>query len=247
MTQIAYDMDAVGLFLDIDGTLLDIAAKPHEVVVPDELVADLAALSKQLDGALALVSGRTIADIDSLFGSLRPRASGGHGAELRANPGGHVELATEPVPDTVREELEELASRNKGVMVEDKGVCIAVHYREEPTIGTALHLELAAILDGLGDRTLGILPGRLVYEIKHVSHDKGTAVRAFMATPPFHGRRPMFIGDDVTDQAGFAAAQAAGGFAYSVGRDYPGVKRGFDTPADVRAWIGATVGKAEAA
>lgn len=246
MIRDIFDLNATSLFLDIDGTLLDIAAKPTEVVVPDRLREDLAALTERMDGALALVSGRTIADIDTLFGDAGLRAAGAHGAEVRLDPRGPVSQAVRPLPDRLRHDLEDLAARTDGLMVEDKGVCLAVHYRQVPTAGEALHAALVRLLESVEEPGLGILPGRLVFEIKHLSHDKGTAVDAFMTRPPFAGRMPLFFGDDVTDRAGFAAAVRHGGHAFAVGRDYPEAAKGFDAPGDVRRWLGELAGRTAA-
>lgn len=247
MPNDALNLDTIGLFLDVDGTLLDLAARPMDVDVPRRLLDDLSALSIRLDGALALVSGRSVAVLDELFEPLRLKAAGSHGAELRLEAEGEVEIVSAGLPAALREELEELSANIPGVLIEDKAVCVAVHYREAPTSADALRAALETMLNATGDASLEILPGRLVFEVKHRSHDKGTAVDAFMERPPFRGRRPVFIGDDITDEAGFAVVPKHGGLAYAVGRDMRGAKRGFDTASEVRAWIARLAGREEAA
>jgi trehalose 6-phosphate phosphatase len=247
MTSDHYDFDRLALFLDIDGTLLDFAARPGDVSVPSTLIDDLQAIEARLQGALALVSGRSIKVIDDLFSPVKLRAAGAHGAEIRLDPHGDIDVVGgEPLSDALKDALNELAASVPGILVEDKGISMALHYRAAPTSGDALLEAMEALVSQSGDPTLGILPGRLVYEVKHLSHDKGTALRTLMGHTPFIGREPVFIGDDVTDEAGFAVVGDLGGVGYSVGRDIPGVKRGFDVPADVREWIADMADRIEA-
>lgn len=247
MTGRVLDLDKTGLFLDVDGTLLDLAARPMDVDVPGTLLDDLTTLSTRLNGALALVSGRSIGVLDELFEPLRLKAAGAHGAELRLETDGDVAIVARGLPQAVREELDGLVERIPGLLLEDKRVCVAIHYREAPTSGDALLEAIATILKNSVDPSLEILPGRLVFEIKHTSHDKGTAVDAFMDTPAFQRRTPVMLGDDVTDEAAFAVMPRYGGLAYSVARDVRGARRAFETAAEVRAWIAGLVGRKEAA
>ncbi|MFG1421801.1 trehalose-phosphatase [Roseixanthobacter liquoris] len=223
-------------FFDVDGTLIDIAPHPDAVHVPPRLLEDLAALQARCAGALALVSGRAIANLDRLFAPLRLPASGIHGAETRTRPEGEVHASVTPLPQDVRTALALIADDLDGVMAEDKGASVAMHYRSAPAIGPVLEgLLHALVAQSFGH--LVVLPGRLVFEVKQAGHDKGLAVRAFMDVPAFAGRTPVFLGDDVTDQAGFAAVSALGGVAVSVGRRFPGVHAVLPEPADVRALI----------
>lgn len=238
MKNLSLDSNADALFLDIDGTLIDIAARPTDVSVPPKLKTGLQRLSARLGGALALVSGRSVRDIDRLFGDIRPRASGCHGGELRLLAGGDVFMAASSrLPPMIMDNLKRLSATHRGLLIEDKGVCVAVHYRAAPTLGVALRHELESIIARSDDKSLTILPGRLVYEIKRNHVDKGTAIEAFMRLPAFAGRSPVFIGDDITDMAGFARVKAYNGRAWSVGRELPPAARMFDDAADVRAWI----------
>jgi len=240
MKNLALDSASHALFFDIDGTLLDIAARPDDVSVPASLKTGLQQLTRKFGGALALVSGRSIRDIDRLFGDLKPRASGCHGGELRLLPGGDVFMAASGrLPPGIMDNLKRLAAAHRGLLLEDKGVCVAVHYRAAPTLGAALRYELEGIIARSGEVGLTVLPGRLVYEIKRNHVDKGTAVAAFMRLPAFAGRRPVFIGDDITDIAAFTVVKREGGAAWSVGRELAPATRIFDDASDVRAWIAA--------
>lgn len=237
-SPLTLDSHRDALFLDIDGTLLDIAARPGDVSVPAKLKSNLQQLSARLGGALALVSGRSVRDIDRLFGDMRPRASGCHGGELRLLAGGETFMASAGrLPPIIMEQLKRLGSAHKGLLIEDKGLCVAVHYRAAPTVGAALRHELERMIARSGELDLTILPGRLVYEIKRAHVDKGTAVEAFMRQKAFAGRRPLFIGDDITDIAGFRAALKLNGQAWSVGRRLDPAQRRFADASEVRDWL----------
>lgn len=222
-------------FFDVDGTLLDLAASPDAVSVPDGLADALAHLASRADGALALVSGRRIASLDSLFGAGRFAASGAHGAEIRLAPGMPIRDCAPPLPPDLRRRIAD-AMAWEGVMVEDKGLAVAVHYRAAPEREAAVSETLASIVaDFTG--TYALMPGHCVFEVKRAALDKGRAVEAFMATAPFAGRRPVYVGDDVTDEAAFAAVGDQGGIAVSVGRLRSGAHAAVPEPADVRALL----------
>ena len=226
------------MFLDVDGTLLDIAERPDWVVVPNPLREALLTLDSRLGGAVALVSGRAIADLDSLFAPLRLRASGVHGAEVRFDPAAGVSIATEHLlPPELVEALRQLAAAHPGTLVEDKRFSVAIHYRAIPESGPVLLTKIEALLAAPAGAGCRILPGHMVFEVKRTGFDKGTAVDAFLQKAPFQGRRPTFIGDDVTDLPGFARAQAAGGLAYSVTTPRPHVSGHFPDAAAVRRWL----------
>ena len=228
------------LLLDVDGSLIDIAARPEAVVVPTSLIDDLRRADRLLGGALALVSGRSIEQLDALFAPLLLRASGVHGAEMRFEPDEAViQSKADAVPQPVRRALASVLARFPGVFVEDKRFSLAVHYRAVPEHGPALGEALDDIVRRHGGGDLVLMPGHAVFELKRPGFDKGAAVRRFLDHPRFRGRRPIFVGDDVTDQPGFAAALAAGGVAYGVGRAIAGTVGTFPAPSAVRAWIGA--------
>ena len=234
---------AWALFLDVDGTLLDIADEPQGVAVPPHLRPDLARLSNALGGALALVSGRTVEELDHLFAPLVLPAAGQHGAEIRLTPAAAVEAArTDPALALLVPKVREIAAVWPNVEVEEKGAAIAVHFRRAPEAEAYLNRSLGALLDGMGG-AVEMLQGKMVRELRDFRHTKGTAVGVFLASPPFIGRRPIFIGDDVTDEDGFQAVEAVGGLAMPVGF-HPLIGRPpiFADAASVRAWL-ASIGK----
>lgn len=226
------------LFLDVDGTLLDIAARPDGVVVPASLRHALEGLERRLGGAVALVSGRAIADLDGLFAPLHLRASGVHGAELRFDPTSDVRIAAEHLlPEALTRSIRRLAAAYPGTLVEDKRFSVAVHYRADPAAGPLLCAAIEALLSEPLGEGCRLLPGHMVFEVKRAGFDKGSAVDAFLERAPFTGRRPIFIGDDVTDLPGFDRAQAAGGFAYSVTTPRPQASGHFPDAGAVRRWL----------
>jgi trehalose 6-phosphate phosphatase len=227
---------ASALFLDVDGTLLDIAATPDAVVVPAALRDALAQLAVRLDGALALVSGRPVAELDQLFAPLRLAAAGGHGAQWRLAGNTSTEsISGDGLPEALRRALVGLARQHPGVLVEDKGHSIALHYRGAPAAREALEEGLTALLATPVACGLRVLPGKMVFEVLAGGFDKAQAVRRFVAVPPFAGRAPVFIGDDVTDGPAIALMPQLGGLALAVGRPLPGAQAIFDDAAAVRA------------
>lgn len=241
---LAFD-DRLALFLDVDGTLLDIAARPDAVTVPPDLVEVLRRLASRLDGALALVSGRSIAVLDRLFPRLGGALAGQHGAELRARDGPHETAAgTIALPEAIVAAVRTLGDRDPGIVIETKGLTMAVHYRPAPERGAELEAALRAILEP-SDAPVALRRGKFVFEIAPEAIDKGRAVEHFMRRPPFAGRRPVFIGDDVTDEDGFAAVARMGGLAIRVGDGGEGrYDHRIESAAAVRAWLRAAA-KAE--
>ena len=237
MTLPELDFEKDALFLDLDGTLVDIAPSPDEVVAPQQLVTSLGALERRLNGALAVVSGRPIAAIDALLAPLRLPAAGVHGAEIRFEAGQkNISRAAPPIPDGVRWLLAPLADI-PGVVIEDKSVAIAVHFRQKPAAAARVREVVEAAVSAHGADQLTIIPGKCVFEIKHARFSKGTAVAEFMARAPWAGRRPVFVGDDVTDEAAFAVLPKWCGLGIAVGEDRPGAVVGFATAAEVRSWL----------
>ena len=231
--------EEIGLFLDVDGTLLDLAPHPDAVAVPVGLIHALAAAERRLAGALALISGRTIAALDRLFAPLKLRASGVHGAEIRCGRNGAGRMPRERrMPPRAWPELVRLLDRFPGTFAEDKGAGFAVHYRMASCSAEELGAALAGLVAAFASSELELVGGNLVFEIRRPGFDKGTAIETFMTKAPFFERRPVFIADDPMDRAGFDAALAHGGLAYSVGRELPGLSGCFSEPAAVRAWLG---------
>lgn len=230
------DVAADAFFFDVDGTLLDIADHPDGVVVPDSLFADLERLRLRARGAVALVSGRTIARLDAIFDPLRLVAAGAHGAEMRTRPDAAVEQMSPHLPAETRAEALGVARELGGLLVEDKGTSLAIHYRTRPEARTDLEHRLADLATR-APAPLTLLPGHMVFELKHAGRNKGVAIDALMGLDPFAGRRPVFFGDDVTDEAGFAAVRRLGGLPISVGRAFENVDVVLARAADVRALV----------
>lgn len=226
------------MLLDVDGTLLDIAPTPREVVVPQDLPSTLAQLRDRLGGALALVSGRPIKQIDEFFAPFRFAAVGGHGAEMRLASDERTRIGhAAPIDEHMRVRLEEIAAAHPGVLFEDKGYSVALHYRLAPNQGVGVTHDVKHMLADAAGHTYELLSGKAVLEIKRSGFDKGSAVRQLMTYSPFKGRAPVFIGDDRTDEDAFAAMPEFKGEAMSVGRRLPHVEKHFSTPSDVRRWL----------
>jgi trehalose 6-phosphate phosphatase len=233
--------EEAALFLDVDGTLLDLAPRPGAVVVPPSLVETLALAEKALDGALALISGRSIEDLDRLFAPLRLCASGVHGAQVRFAPRGadRPNEEAEGLPRRLWMALTELLFDFPGTFAENKRYSFAVHYRTVPKLEGALADALEELVGAHSNLDLALMHGHCVYELKRRGFDKGKAIEGFIARKPFSGRVPIFIGDDTTDEAGFAAVVRAGGHAFSVGGLRPGASFAFPSPESVRRWLAA--------
>jgi trehalose 6-phosphate phosphatase len=227
----------LALFLDVDGTLLDLAARPDDVVTPAGLVTTLARAERKLAGALALVSGRSIDDVDRLFAPLRLRASGVHGAEIRLDPDAPTTpTAAADLPQSLLAALRRAVEPFPGVFVENKRFSFTVHYRLAPSAGLPLHNIVKQLVDSL-PIAVDIMDAHYAIEIKSPCFDKGGAIAAFLSTSTFRGRTPIFVGDDTTDESGFALVTARRGFAYSVGRPRPGAIGAFSEPGAVREWL----------
>jgi trehalose 6-phosphate phosphatase len=222
------------LFFDIDGTLIDIAPTPDAVIVPASLRENLATLHRSL-GAVALVSGRPLGGIDRLFAPLVLPASGQHGAEQRLD---RERIVIPPLPAlrSLVTPLQQFAAAHPGILIEDKGNSVAVHYRAVPRLAD----EVRALADRLveGSLDLEAMPASMAVDIKPRALSKGDAVAWFMARPPFAGRVPVFVGDDVTDETGFAAVNERGGYSIRVGDLGHGVARwSIKSSATVREWV----------
>ena len=236
----AATLPSSAVLLDVDGTILDLAPTPLEVVVPPELTVALERLAKRTGGALAFVSGRPLAELDLFFQPLKLPAIAGHGAELRLADHS-VRRATTFLDPQLMVEIASIADDKPGVLIEDKKWSIAVHYRQAPHLGHEVRDEVNAICAKYSSSRVEILPGKSVIEVKQPSFNKGTAVRELMQHVPFQGRRPIFIGDDVTDEAAFEVMPEFNGVGFSVGREVQGIAGMFETPTDVRRWIAEMV------
>lgn len=225
------------LFLDFDGTLTDIAAQPHAVQVPAGLADTLAALERLLDGALAIVTGRLQSDIDGFLALPQLALASEHGAEFRL-AGERVSAVEPPELGPVLQAAEQLAARHAGLLVEPKRAGVALHFRQAPELGQLCRDTLLTAMQGLAE--LELLSGKCVYEVKPAGVHKGQAITAFMRRPPFAGRVPLFAGDDVTDEAGFAAVMALGGAAIKVGDGDTQALYRCPSPAELLAWLSAS-------
>jgi trehalose 6-phosphate phosphatase len=227
-------------FLDVDGTLLDIKPHPDDVIADPELCKLLVALRDKAGGALALVSGRTLSDIDRIFSPFIFPAAGTHGATIRFEDGSLLNTSGDALR-TASRVLEAFVAQHSGLLFEDKGPALTVHFRQNPE----LRMEVLALLaECAAGKDLVVLEGKMVAELKLTQFNKGTAVQAFMAQPQFKGRRPVFIGDDVTDEYGFDAVNRLKGFAIRVDRIGSMTKAAYRlmSPSDVRAQLGSLLG-----
>ena len=230
--------EATALFLDVDGTLVDIAPKPDAVAVPPALLPVLRRLEGGLGGALALVSGRSLANLDALFAPLRLAAAGQHGAELRRCGELPADaLARDPALDGLARRATDFAAARPGLLAEDKGLSLVIHYRQAPHRGEEVQRFAAQLLADT-ETDLMLIPLHMGFELKPRAASKRSAIEWFMRAPPFLGRVPLFIGDDRTDEDGFAATLALGGHAVRVGFEQSSIAPArIADPRAVRAWL----------
>lgn len=231
------------LFLDIDGTMLDIAPQPDAVVVPADLKITLPALSQRLGGAVAIVTGRDIATADRLFAPIRLAISGQHGAELRAGPSDPVRALRDPGPiAAIGKRLQALAREFPGVRIEEKGLSVGVHFRHAPDAAQAVRAAVCAE-ERASDDTLEAIQGKMVWDLRPRGLNKGTAVATLMTEPLFAGRIPVVLGDDRTDEDGFGAAAGLRGFGILVGaKRATAAKFLLPTPQACRDWLAEIAG-----
>jgi len=204
------------LFLDLDGTLLELAATPGAVQVSDRLLRVLLALRQRLDDAVALVTGRSITEIDRLLGLSDLAVAGIHGGERRDAAGRVHRLSADSGIDEARRALAAFAMRHPGLLLEDKGSALALHFRLAPGMEPAARAAVAQALAASGPR-YEVQAGKRVLEIKPLGASKGRAIEQFMAEPPFAGRVPAFVGDDLTDEPGFDVVNRMNGCSVRVG------------------------------
>ena len=215
------------LLLDMDGTLIDLAPTPEAVVVPSGLPATLTRLRDALDGALAIVTGRPVETVDRLFGDAPGAVAGEHGGAIRHASGEAIERPDLPAPPpSWLRTAETLVDKFPGALLERKARGFALHYRQAPEAREVFRTALTALID---DR-FQVHPAHMLWEVRPVGADKGGAVVALMQRPPFAGRLPVFIGDDVTDEDGMREARKRGGAGYRVDAV-------FGDPAGVRSWL----------
>ncbi len=231
------DLRKCAILLDIDGTILDLAPSPQQVWVPPELRRTLARLDGLTGGAVALVSGRSLNDIDLIFSPLQLAAIGGHGAEMRIAAGAEPLRRVGPLSAALKRKLASVNEIGPGILIEDKGYSLALHYRLAPDKENELRAAVAAICAEAAAGSVEILPGKLVIEIKPAGINKANAVCDLMNYPPFADRNPIFIGDDTTDEPVFGIISNFGGLGFSVGRIVADSNGHFDKPESVRKWL----------
>jgi trehalose 6-phosphate phosphatase len=236
-SSLPFGFDHLALLLDVDGTILDIAPTPESVWVPRGLRDTLVRLWRLTDGALAFVSGRQLSDLDRIFFPLELPAIGGHGAELRVAVGAMSGYRRPSLDPDLKRKLAAIAETGPNIILEDKGYSLALHYRLAPDTERTVRESAERICAEVPAGDVELLPGKAMVEIKQAGFNKASAVRELMTCPPFAARRPLFIGDDVTDRDVFAVMPEFRGIAISVGEQYPTADFCFERPADVRRWL----------
>jgi trehalose 6-phosphate phosphatase len=208
------ELAPVALFLDFDGTLVELAESPNSIRVPGSLPQLLGRLSEFLEGRIAIVSGRAVEDLQSHLGGCAIALAGSHGAELLYPDGRRLSAAAPPGLAAAREEVRRFAASDDRLLIEEKPAGLALHYRRAPEFAAEVDDFMAALADGSG---LALQRGKMVAELRPPGGGKGSALRRLMAEPPFTGARPVFVGDDLTDEEAFEAASAMGGAGVLVG------------------------------
>jgi trehalose 6-phosphate phosphatase len=230
------------LFLDVDGTLIEFVPRPEQARVPAGLLEMIDALRRALGGALAVVSGRKLADIDRLFAPLALAAAGQHGSEVRGSPGGEVAVFASPATEaglaTILEQAQPFLAAHPAIVVERKGLSTAFHYREAQYAAAPLRALLEKAVEPFTD-TLHLLDSHLCYDLRSRHVNKGKAIESLMALAPFAGRVPVYVGDDWTDEDGFTAALASNGRAIRVAeKPRPTLAtEELSDPSAVRRWL----------
>ena len=229
--------DRCALFLDYDGTLVGLAPTPGEAVADEELRSLLGGLQARLEGALAIVTGRPVADIDHFLAPLRLTVSGLHGLVRRREDGTTTEAEVPPgLLEPVRASFADFAAAHPGTLMEDKRLSLALHYRQAPHL-EAVAIGLAEELAGASDGLLRLQRGKMVVELLPKGSDKGDAIRTLLEEPGFTARLPVFVGDDVTDEAGFRSVNALSGVSVRIGAGPSEAAYRLPDVAALRAWL----------
>lgn len=229
--------EAWALFLDLDGTLSPLKEKPADVVLETRLLDLLQQLHRRLDGALAIISGRSINDLSRLLSPLELPLAGQHGAERHDEVNGYS--LSEPDYATLheaREELRRFLGAHPELELEDKGASLALHYRNAPYKQPTIERQLDSLRERLGDALI-MHGGKSVFELRTTSCNKGEAIHHFMQAAPFAQRTPVFLGDDLTDEDGFEAVNALGGYSIKVGQGETRARYRLDDTHAVEAWL----------
>ncbi|HVE50294.1 MAG TPA: trehalose-phosphatase [Casimicrobiaceae bacterium] len=230
------------VFLDIDGTLLELAPAPDAVYVDPEIAKLLPNVRRSLGGALALITGRSISDVDRLFPGLRMTVAGQHGCERRDALGTlHLHAPRTETLERLRTLFTDFARKYEGLLVEDKGSTLAIHYRQAPQLAAKVHKTMIDGVAATDAKAYRLQPGKQLLELRPDNRDKGTAIRDFMAERPFKGRCPVFIGDDRTDEHGFEVIDQMGGWSVKVGRGRTRARYRLADVSAVRRWLGTHI------
>jgi trehalose 6-phosphate phosphatase len=228
------------LFLDFDGTLVEIAAAPDLVRVAPELPHLLCAITDLLDGSLALVSGRPLDDLVRLLAPFSGAMAGQHGRERRRSDDRVLRSPVSAALARAAPVLADFADRHPGVMLEDKGSTLALHYRQAPSLAAACRELVHRVVDASGGE-LKAIDGKMVVELMPRTAGKGQAIAAFLAEPPFKGRKPVFVGDDSGDEDGFVVVDRLGGISVHVGAGPTAARHRLADVAEVLAWLARSV------
>jgi trehalose 6-phosphate phosphatase len=230
--------EQLALFLDVDGTLLEIAATPDLVRVPSSLRNTLQITFERAQGAFALLSGRSLDDLDKLFFPSVFPAAGKHGLEVRLSGGRVVRPEIDPsILDRARGWLRMLQKENRGLLLEDKGISLAMHCRLAPKLAPEVEMVMNEMSEELGGAFI-VRPGKCVFELMPRGFDERTAIQLFMKQPEFAGRTPVFVGDDPTDEVGFQAVNEMRGHTVRVGKlEETAARYRFSNVSTVVAWL----------
>lgn len=235
------DCQTTALFLDVDGTLLEIQDHPGDVRADPELVELLQQLLMHLNGALALISGRSIAEIDRIFDNVHFPAVGAHGAEMREANSVLEAPPSSPLPAHLLERITKLVDNHDGLLLEQKKGGVSLHYRRAPELAAtcrALVFEVMAELES----DFRLIDGKMVFEIAPRQHNKGEAIRQLLKSREFEQRQPVFIGDDITDEDGFEVVNALQGISIRIGASSATAAQfALGSVADVRQWLHSVV------
>jgi trehalose 6-phosphate phosphatase len=226
-------------FLDVDGTLIEFAPRPQDVVVTARCRAALLTLTRETQGAVALISGRQLSALDGLFAPLRLAAAGVHGLERRNVVTGRCSVSRpSPALASVKRELEQFRVRHPKTLVEDKTVSVALHYRLASETADAAAAFANDIAHRYGDAIV-VQPGSMVFEFRTPGADKGAAIASFLDEAPFAGRTPVFVGDDATDEVGFAEVNRRGGVSVKIGPGPSLARWRLSSPVALFDWLTA--------
>jgi trehalose 6-phosphate phosphatase len=224
------------LFLDFDGTLVEIAPAPDLIQVPAELGHLLSQLTDRLGGAVAVVSGRPLDQLAKILAAFTGGIAGAHGLERRCTDGNVSRCLEHPELGRFRPLIAAFAAQHEGVLLEDKGCSLALHYRQAPALGAVCRALVGQAVDE-SNGALVAVAGKMVIEMMPRSAGKGRAIAGFLADAPFHGRSPVFVGDDTTDEDGFAVVNRLGGVSVHVGDGATIAHHNLATVGDVWTWL----------